>query len=500
MVACKLAFYQRNRLTQDHTIAAKNTFDKVFKVMSLIRGLLQGFTLECQVKFLNLLYTSVYCMKNFWLDCVIATVFVFLAMWGIFRLTQLNIFNAFDPIGQALSDVELTDYVFSRLREDPNVDQNIVVVNIGEISRRGIAQQIQIISKYKPRVIGIDSFLDCETGFRDTVNCPQLIDTMGNLMLSNAIKEAGNVILVSKVFQRDTLLADDEFDSLRRSDAAFLDDAYGDGYASLDTDAAFQDDVKTCRAFNPLLKVNGETQQAFAVAMAMVYDSVKTKKFLSRNNYTEVINYRGNVFDIFGSTNYPQMFYTLDVEDVFNENFVAEMITDKIVIFGYLGQTLGDPSWSDKFYTPLNKKLAGKANPDMFGAVVHANIISMIMNEDYVDEMEEWQEAVLAFLICLLNVALFSLINTNLPIWYDGITKLLQFIQLIVYTMLMVFIFDWYTFKFNVTLTLAAVALVGDIFEVYMSVIKNLVLKIRQRFSITTRAEDVLITETDKKP
>ena len=431
-------------------------------------------------------------MRKFWIDCVLATVLVFLSMWGLFGITQLQVFNAFDPIGQALSDVELTDYVFSSLREDPDVDQNIVIVNIGNLSRRQIAEQIQIISKYKPKVIGIDGFFDCSKRLRDTVNCPQLKDTFGNLMLSNAIQEAGNVILVTKVLQADTLLPADVYDSLRRSDSLFVTPAIREGYANLDTDAAFQDDVKTCRLFNPKLDIKGKPHYAFAVEIAMEYDSIKTQKFLERNNYSEVINYRGNVYDIYGSTNYPQMFYTLDIEDVATENFVPEMIKDKIVIFGFLGEYLGDPSWDDKFYTPLNKKLAGKANPDMFGAVVHANIVSMILNEDYVEQMAGWQEVAMAIILCLLNVALFSLINTNLPLWYDGITKLLQLIQLILYSALMVMIFAWYSFKFNVTLTLAAVALVGDVYEVYMSVFKNLYYKIKGWFSITRKDETVL--------
>jgi CHASE2 domain-containing sensor protein len=431
-------------------------------------------------------------MRKFWLDCILATAFVFLAMWGLFGLTQLRIFNAFDSIGAALSDVELTDYVFSGLRKEPEVDESIVIVNIGYLNRAEIAQQIQIISKYQPKVIGIDGFFDCSKGLRDTVSCPQLKDTMGNLMLSNAIREAGNVVLVSKVLQRDTLLDENTFDSLRRSDPIFLDYAQSEGFASLETDAAFQDDVKTCRSFNPTIKVKDKIQRAFSVEMAWAFDSVKTQKFLDRNNYSEVINYRGNVYDIYGSTNYHQMFFTLDVEDVMNENFVPEMIKDKIVVFGFLGRYLGDPSWADKFYTPLNKKLAGKANPDMFGAVVHANIVSMILKEDYVNEMKQGQEIALAVAICLLNVALFSLINTHLPLWYDGITKLLQFLQLILYSVLMVMVFDWFTFKFNVTLTLAAVALVGDVYEIYMSIIKNMFFNIKGWFPITRSEGEVL--------
>ena len=438
-------------------------------------------------------------MRKFWLDCVFATAFVFLALWGLFGLTQLNVFNAFDTLGEALSDVELTDYVFSGLRDDPKVDTSVVLVNIGTLSRRQIAEQLSIISKYKPRVIGIDGFFDCRGRTYDTVSCAPLKDMLGNLMLSEAIKAAGNVVLVTHIMKNDSTLADNEFDTLRRSDPAFRDYALSEGFATLETGAAFQDDVKTCRSVNPMMVVSDTVHRAFSVELALAYDSAKANKFLKRGNYSEVINYRGNVFDVQGTTNYPQMFYTLDVDDVYNENFVSEMIKDKIVIFGYLGTYLGDPSWDDKFYTPLNKKLAGKANPDMFGAVVHANIVSMILKEDYVEQMPLWQQVSMAVLICLLNVALFSLINTHLPLFYDGITKLLQLIQLLAYSILMVMIFHWYAFKLNITLTLAAVALVGDVFEVYMSVIRNLYLKILGWFSLTRKPDEVLMSETPEK-
>ncbi|MBL0742361.1 CHASE2 domain-containing protein [Chryseolinea lacunae] len=441
-------------------------------------------------------------MRKFWRDCLLATIFVFMAMWVILKITQLNIFNAFDSIGTALSDVELTDYVFSGLRDDPNVDEDIVVVNIGNLTRREIAEELRIISKYKPRVIGIDGFFDCRTGLRDTLNCPQLKDTLGNMMLSSAIQDAGNVVLVTKALQSSKIVKQgiEIYDSIRRSDPMFRDHAIAEGYASLETNAAFQDDVKTCRTFNPTLNISNVESYAFGVELARAVDSVKTRKFLERRNYSEVINYRGNVVDFFHQTKYPQMFYTLDVADVFSENFVAEAITGKIVVFGFLGEYIGDPSWADKFYTPLNKKLAGKANPDMFGVVVHANIVSMILHEDYVNEMEDWQEYIMAFIFCLLNVALFSLINKHLPSWYDGITKLLQLTQLLLYSVLMVLIFHWYSFKLNITITLAAVALVGDVFEIYTSIIKNAIFRLKMKFhSLTRRDDEVYIPGESQK-
>ena len=81
-------------------------------------------------------------MKKFWLDCLFATLFVFFFLGGIYQISQFNIFSAFDPLGKALGDMELTDIAFSRLREDPPIDTNIVIVNIGNLSRGEIGQQI----------------------------------------------------------------------------------------------------------------------------------------------------------------------------------------------------------------------------------------------------------------------------------------------------------------------------------------------------------------------
>ena len=137
-------------------------------------------------------------------------------MYGANQLTSINLFSAFDVIGLALKDFELTDYAFSNLRPDPVVEERIILVNIGTLSRREIAQQIQIINQYKPRVIGFDGFFDCEGGLRDSVNCPALLDTLGNLMLSSALQDARNFVLGAKLLQTDSLaqIDTDVYDSL----------------------------------------------------------------------------------------------------------------------------------------------------------------------------------------------------------------------------------------------------------------------------------------------
>ncbi|TXI68303.1 MAG: hypothetical protein E6Q41_04310, partial [Cyclobacteriaceae bacterium] len=175
------------------------------------------------------------------------------------KITDLKFFNAFDPVSQALSDFELTDYAFSNIRETPSVDQRIVVVNLAP-TRGLIAQQIMQLKQLKPKVIGVDSFFDCEGGLYDTLNCPQLLDTLGNLMLSNAIQEAGNVVLVSKLLQTKALASkgdSDVYDSIEYSDRMFREHAIS-AYASLPTGANYQDDVKLCRSLFPKMMVNGK--------------------------------------------------------------------------------------------------------------------------------------------------------------------------------------------------------------------------------------------------
>ncbi len=63
---------------------------------------------------------------------------------------------------------------------------------------------------------------------------------------------------------------------------------------------------------------------------------------------------------------------------------------DKIVLIGYVGDRIDIDTGEDKFFTPLNSKYIGKANRDMYGIVVHANIISTILNGHYIRVMPDW--------------------------------------------------------------------------------------------------------------
>ncbi|HLZ17159.1 MAG TPA: CHASE2 domain-containing protein [Cyclobacteriaceae bacterium] len=416
-------------------------------------------------------------MFKFWIRCVYVTAFVFFMLWVVSIITDLKLFNAFDPVSQALGEFELTDYAFSNLRPDPTVDQRIVLVNIGHISRREIANQINIIRQFKPRVIGVDGFFNCEGGLRDSINCPQLLDTLGNLLLTDAIREAGNVVLVTKLLQKTATGNDpnkiDFYDSIEYSDPA----PYAhNAFANFPTDADYQEDVKLCRTFIPRLEVNGKYENSFAVEIARMYDSTKTRKLFDRGNDEEIVNYKGNVeltniklkslqSKNIGTTNFKIMFYALDIDQVVNGEFAPDLLRDKIVIMGYLGNYFGDPAWEDKYFTPLNRKVAGRANPDMFGVVVHANIVAMILNGDYVGQLSDWSKYAIAALICVLTVALFIVIDEKLPIWYDALSVIIQVLQILLISGLVVYGFATFTFKLDLTIVMAVCALVGPCYD-----------------------------------
>lgn len=440
-------------------------------------------------------------MKKFWVQCTAITVFVFGMMWAVGQATDLKLFSAFDTISQALDDFELTDYAFNNLRPDPTVDERIVLVNFGTLNRRNVAGLIQRINEYKPRVIALDALYNCEGGLRDTLNCPQLLDTLGNLLLSNAISEARNVVMGEKLMQTDSLSKFDTnlADSLEISDPMFSDYAH-EGFVTLPTDATYQEDVKIVRTLYPYFMVKGKKELAFSVQIANQYDSNKVKKFLARDKEEEIINFYGNI-DVVqlrvkslktsetSTTNFGTGFYVVDFEDVLEGNVVPDLFHDKIVILGYLGDYLGDSAWEDKFFTPLNKKIGGRANPDMFGPVVHANAVAMILNESYVDEIPEWLQYAIAFIFCWLTVALFAWIDTNLPIWYDALSVIIQIVQIILITILIVLAFAYWNLKLELSVTLLAAALVGPCYDIFKSVQNEIQNRLTKRRELVSKEQ-----------
>jgi hypothetical protein len=414
---------------------------------------------------------------NIWIDSIFATLFIYLFMYLISNISAFKIFDAFDSIGQALQDMEMTDIAFSKMRSQPKMEDKIVLVNIGNLPRAGIAEQIRILDKYEPKVIGIDSFFKGYVG-----------DTLGTLSLANAINSAkSDIVMVAKVEQSDSLeevsAGEEIYDRLYVSDSIFTSNAEF-AIANLDTDAAFQEDVKICRKFPSFREVlKGERQFAFGAILASKVNPNAIEELISRDKEFETINYRGDFYNFFDQdTTVFKRFAALDYYEVLGESFEPAFIKDKIIILGFIGEDFQDMySWEDKFFTPLNKKMAGRSTPDMYGPVIHANIASMVLNDDYVNTLSETTENIIGVVLCYVNVLLFSLIYRKMGAWYDGLTKLIQVVEVMVILFVIIQLFASFSFKLELSIGLFAVALAGDLLEVYYGIIRNVAYKLQDR-------------------
>lgn len=394
--------------------------------------------------------------RTFWLDTIGGTLFIFFIIG--FMLNLLERLSFLDPIGDALEDMEITDIVFSRVREHPGADTSIVIINVGNLTRDGIAEQINIINGYEPKVIGLDFFL------REAKN------PYGDSLLADALSNVEILVMVSRLDQYNA--ETNCFDTLETSHPMFTRHSVI-GFANLITDAEDQDRFKTCRSFTSVeCHAAQKTIKSFSVRIAEIFNPNAAAAFLERGNENEVINYRGNIWSKNGE--FANVFPSIDVDDVFKRNFEPELIKDKIVLFGYTGADFGDPSWEDRFYTPLNRNYAGKTNPDMFGVVIHANILSMILNKDYINKMSKTSSIVWGIILCYINVVWFSMIYHRLPKWYDGLTKMIQVIEAFLLFAIVIIVFYLFDYQLNLTLGIAAILLAGDSLEFYFGVIKNM--------------------------
>jgi CHASE2 domain-containing sensor protein len=408
--------------------------------------------------------------KQHWRDTFFCTLFIFGTLGLLYVLPGQ--FEVFNPLSEAFSDFELTDVVYSRhLGEDEDLehiqdavatrDTNIVLVNIGLLDRRGIAEQINIINQYQPKLIAIDALFEVAR------------DPVADSMLSDAMSRTKNLVLGVKLLKAD--YEKGGFDSVQTTFWAF--DRYAKrAFVNLITDG--EDKFRVSRHFSPKERSADSLMLAFSTKIAQIAYPEQTAEFLKRTNKLEIINFR----------RHEHQYLALDIADVFSPNLSVNL-KDKIVIMGYMGTDFSSKSWEDKFFTPLNEKYIGKTAPDMFGMTVHANIVSMIHEQHYIDEMPETMNNLIGVIFCLLNVSLFLYFNRKLPRWYDAITKAAQFSQILLLLYLTLLVYSRYRYKLDLSLAIGTILLAGDMVEIYVGVVKPKAIQLLHKIKPKNEAE-----------
>ncbi|GIV43459.1 MAG: hypothetical protein KatS3mg035_0582 [Bacteroidia bacterium] len=349
-------------------------------------------------------------------------------------------FDFLDPLNQALEDFQLTDLVYKDFKEE-NQDTNIVFVNIGFLNRAEIAQQIENIAKYNPKVIGIDALFG-------TQKEPEV-----DSALSRVLQKYGNNIVMVNAFENynpDRGKAD----SIARS-MPYFSNYVTQGYSNLDDRT-----LLTIRNFRPFTPVKDTVLTAFAVEIVKKFDIQKVEVLKKRNNDFETINYKGN-FDKF--------YAVIEAENALDTSLDLSFVKDKIVLFGYLNSDKNARDVTDQFFTPLNPKMAGRSLPDMYGIVVHANIIAMILSENYINVMSNFTSIFLAIILCYCNLLFLLYIHWKWNLYYDIIARIWQILQSIVIYFIIVWLFSVYRYETDLTLLIVTLALGPDVLEFFMA-------------------------------
>lgn len=366
-------------------------------------------------------------------DTLFATigVFVFLILLGMIPIN----FYVLNPMKMALKDFDFNDMKFAQLVEDDKIklDTNIVIVNIGDGDREYIANVINLVNEYKPKVIGLDALF---VGERDSTKDSILRETFSNTK---------NLVSASYLEPADTFyIRKDFFDSV----------TLYKGYVNFVTE-----NIGTRRFYSPFEMIENKKVPSFTSAIVEKFDSLAYHKLALRHKEVETINYSRR----------DNKYFVVQPEDLINDGVDSGRITNKIVLLGYVNK---DPTdIEDKLFTPMNAKFAGKSLPDMNGIVVHANIISMVLEGNYINKPPKWVAWLIAIVIGWIHMSLFIRYYLENHIWFHLVAKLAQVFSVIFFAYLGIFIFDKFDLKLEMKYTLYVIALAVDVIYFYEALV-----------------------------
>ena len=385
-------------------------------------------------------------------EVVIIAVFT-IAVILVVSLFVLNI-HIFDPFKRAFEDFSYTDIYYSKIKRDNHaIFPELVLVNIGRLSRSELAREIEIIKQVQPKVIGIDVFFDKPK------------DSSGDSLLARVINSADNIILAAKYENYDpenkTLL------DLRKP-FPLLDPAAGYGFLNIGSDYGH---TSTVRYFFPYVKNENDTIFSFAAAVAQFYKP-SLKEDVMEINKLQTILYTGT----------HENFMIIDSREVFSGSKKLELLKDKIVLMGYLGDPLLSPfDIEDKHFTPFNEKISGRSNPDMYGVAINANIIRMLLDNRHLNVAGPWAKYLITFVLVWLHIGLFVfLYQPKLHKWYHVSTKLFQLVSSALILYIVFYMYHFWNLYFDPTFAVIIILFSVDLIYLY----EGLILLISRRFKI----------------
>ena len=395
-------------------------------------------------------------LKEIHRDALFATIFTFVGIW-LLHLVLVNI-HFFDPLDGALKDFDLSDILYSKMRTDENqhtaaiVDTNIVLVNIGDLDRGGIANLLNVAGEQQPAVIGLDAYFSKQKNPVTDSLLKEAMAKLPNLVTACSFEYSGE--------------GHGEESSLSQSSPYFtLGDKQGH------TNFVVREEQTTVRYYPPSVacteKMNCDAReiQSFSSKLLQHFNQGKYDKLNKRHHDAEGINYSGKL----------ENFIHFNTEEINDTNPALKILKGKIVIIAYLGNGEKEPSsLEDLHFTPYNPQYAGRSFPDMYGGVIHANILAMALHDKYINPVPKWLLYVITFLLCWVHMYFFLHMYVERHIWFHIAAKSVQLVTSVVIVIITLLLLAKCHIKIDSSVLLVPIILSVDLLYFYEAMVKGL--------------------------
>lgn len=379
------------------------------------------------------------------LEYFFINIFIFIGI-GLLSLVIFNV-TFFNYLEEAFKDFTFTDIYYTKIINQDRIYKGpLVLINVEDKSRQEIAFLLQRLQEGKPKVIGLDIIF------------PDKKDSSSDEILKQTFAQYKNLVF--------PYIADFEKSNSEVKSNQF----FGIESKAFINVSGEQREFSTVRDYYPAYN----NIPAFTTAIMQMYDPSKAGFLLKRNDKKTEIRYFGN----------QQNFNYNTFNEVMNPAFNIDTLKNKIVLMGYLGIAGNkiNPLDEDRFFTPLNPRLSGRSHPDMYGMVIHANILRMALDKDYIYSLPTWLNWILAFFLSLIFLPLFVKWYVHKPVWFHLFALFMQLLISIFFVYLTIQLYASANIKIESSVLLIAVLLLVDFILFYDHFVKFLKYKAKLNF------------------
>lgn len=363
-----------------------------------------------------------------WRDTTLCTILTTIVA-GLLYLAFVNI-SFLNVFTKAFQDFEFTDIFYSKSLENKPINKNIILVNIGKSNREDISNAIRVINNQNPKVIAVDAIFK------------ELKSPKSDSLLKNTLKSSN--VVYSYYFEGDSMVQNHNF---------FKPNLKKSGYLNVNP----ADGQKTIRDAKLFKTQGGDTLFSFVAKVALASKAISKKQLKPEIP----IDYSGNI----------ESFIHFDIAEVLNRGEIPIM-KNAIVLLGYLGTPINNLNdIEDKHYTPMNSAIAGKAIPDTYGIVIHANVLQMLLENKHLFKVSKTGTVFISILICFLSIFVAMKFNKRNPFAFEILLKIFQFILSIIFVY-MALVFLKLGVLINITLIIGLTLLGLELINIYKSIMQ----------------------------